>query len=239
MTETMPNPLEAMLSDPWRTLELVLDGPLHPGGGDATEALLDRASVRNETRLLDVGCGAGDALDLARERGAQAVGLDRQPTETGTVRGDLTALPFRAHSFDVVLGECVLCLSPDLGRTLDDIVRTLKPGGRLAFSDVTVAGAPPELPAPIDELCCLDGSRERTHICQQIEGAGFEIDNVRTHREDLLAMRDRLLERLDVERLVDALGDRGTQLRDGANKLEAAVESGRIGYVSIVATRQS
>jgi arsenite methyltransferase len=232
----MQHPLEAILCDPWRTLEIVLDGPLHPGGREATETLLDRAAVDNQTQLVDVGCGAGDTLQLARERGAAAVGLDRQPTETGAVHGDLLSLPFRDDSFDVVLSECVLCLSPDLGQTLDDIERTLRPGGRLAFSDVTVAGTPPELPAPVDELLCLDGPRDRAHIRQQIERAGFTIDDVQTHRDDLLTMRDRLKDAVDAERLVDVLGDRGTRLRDGANDLETAVEAGRIGYVSIIAT---
>ncbi|MFC7225115.1 class I SAM-dependent methyltransferase [Halalkalicoccus sp. GCM10025322] len=235
----MSHPLDAMLCDPWRLLEHALDGPLHPGGADATDALLDRADVGEGTRVLDVGCGSGSALRLARRRGARAIGLDRQPTEAGMVRGDLTAFPFRPNSFDVVLGECVLCLSPDLERTLDDVGRLLKPGGRLALSDVTITGEPPALPAPIDELLCLDGPRERTWICRQISQAGFEINGVQTHREDLLSMRDRLSATLDFERLQVALGDRGTQLRDGASELEAAVKSGRIGYCSVVATRDS
>jgi arsenite methyltransferase len=124
-------------------LEIVIDGPLHPGGREATGDLLDRAAVDSETQLLDVGCGAGDALRLAREREARAVGLDHQPTVTGAVQGDLTSLPFREESFNVVLGECVLCLSSDLERTLAEIERLLKPGGRLALSDVTVAGTTP------------------------------------------------------------------------------------------------
>lgn len=237
-SSTVQHPLEALLRDPWRLLETVLDGPLHPGGRQATEDLLERAAVGSGTQLLDVGCGAGDALRLARERGAQAVGLDRQPTDTGAVQGDLISLPFREEGFDVVLGECVFCLSPDRGRTLEDIHRVLQPGGRLALSDVTVAGTPPDLPAPFDELLCLDGPRERTHIRQRIAHAGFEIDEVRTHRDDLLTMRDRLQNAFDHERL-DVLGDRGTRIRDGAKELENAVESGRIGYVSFIATRES
>lgn len=238
-SSAMAHPLEALVGDPWRLLETVLNGPLHPGGRAATEDLLDRAAVGSETRLLDIGCGAGDALDLARERGAEGVGLDRQPTDDGDVQGDLLALPFREAGFDVVLGECVLCLSPDLGRTLDDIERILKPGGRLAFSDITVEGRPPTLPAPIDELLCLNGPRERADIRRQMEHAGFEIKEIRTHRDDLLAMRDRLSDALDYERLVSALGDRGTRLREGATDLERAIESGRIGYVSIIATPES
>jgi arsenite methyltransferase len=235
----MGHPLEALLGDPWRALETVLDGPLHPGGREATENLLDRAAVGSGTRLLDVGCGAGDALDLARERGAEGVGLDRQPTEASDVQGDLTALPFRETGFDVVLGECVLCLSPDLGRTLTEVEHILKPGGRLALSDITVEGEPPTLPAPFDELLCLNGPREREHIRQQVEHAGFEVKDSQTHRDDLLGMRDRLGDALDYERIMSMLGDRETRLREGATDLENAIESGKIGYVSVIATPES
>lgn len=238
-SSAVAHPLEALLSDPWRLLDTLLDGPLHPGGRAASENLLDRGAVGSETRLLDIGCGTGDTLSLARKRGAQAIGLDRQPTDTGDVQGDLLALPFREASFDVVLGECVLCLSPDLGQTLEDIERILKPGGRLALSDITVEGQPPTLPAPIDELLCLDGPRERSDIRQQMEHAGFEIREIQTHRDDLLTMRDRLGDALDYERLVSALGDRGTRLREGATDLERAIESGRIGYVSVIAMPES
>jgi arsenite methyltransferase len=238
-SSTVQHPFEALLENPWRLLETLLDGPLHPGGRTATENLLDRAAVGSETRLLDIGCGTGDTLGLARERGAQAVGLDHQPTDAGDVQGDLMALPFRETGFDVVLGECVLCLSPDLGRTLEDVERILQPGGRLALSDITVEGQPPTLPAPIDELLCLNGPREQADIRRQMEYAGFEIREMQIHRDDLLAMRDRLGDAVDYERLVSALGDRGTHLREGANGLERAIESGRLGYVSIIATPES
>ncbi|WP_255152785.1 class I SAM-dependent methyltransferase [Halorarius halobius] len=235
----MQQPLDAILRDPWQILGMVLDGPLHPGGREATETLLDRAGVDEQTRLLDIGCGAGDSLHVARERGARAIGLDREPPGTDAVCGDISALPFRDDSFDVVLGECVLCLSPALDQTLGDVNRILHAGGQLALSDVTVTGDTPDLPPPIDELLCLDGPRDRDDICQEIASAGFEIDDVQTHREDLLEMRDRLREALDLDRLVDVLGDRGTQLRDGASQLETAIEAGQVGYVSIVATSQS
>jgi hypothetical protein len=50
-------------------------------------------------------------------------------------------------------------------------------------------------------------------------------------------MRDRLTDIFDYDRLVDAIWDRGARLRDGAVALEDAIESGRISYISVVATR--
>lgn len=225
-----------MLRNPWQLLQTTLDGSLHPGGDQATEALLDRAEVDAGSRLLDIGCGAGTALEIANKRGAKTVGLDRHPTGSRMVRADMRELPFRAHRFDAVLGECVLCLSPDFGGTLEEIGRVLKPEGRLALSDVTVEGTPPELPPPIDELLCVEGPRSSNHIRREIERAGFEIDNVHTHQDDLLAMRDQLRDAVDIGRLVSVLGERGADLREGVRDLESAVESGDIGYISIVAT---
>ncbi|MFB6227325.1 MAG: class I SAM-dependent methyltransferase [Halobacteriales archaeon] len=230
--------LDSLLSDPWALLERAVDGPLHPGGEAATIDLLDRADVGEGTRLLDVGCGAGNALELAAGRGARPVGLDRNPPEWGAVRGDLAELPFGDASLDVVLGECVLCLSGDLDRTLAEIERVLVPGGRLALSDVTVEGEPPDLPPLLDEMFCLANAREPGGLRREVEAAGLGVTDVRTHREDLLSMRDRMVEAVDYERLLGLLGERGTRIEAGIEELEAAVEEGRVGYVSIVAERR-
>lgn len=248
----MRHPVDALLADPWEALRLALGDPLHPGGREATEALLDRADVAAGTRLLDAGCGAGAALDLARGRGARPVGLDRNPVPPDgdgdadgdaarpvTVRGDLSRLPFRDDAVEVVLAECVLCLSPSVDRSLAEFRRVLVPGGRLALSDVVVDGDPPDLPAPLAEALCLTGSRSRAALSDRVARAGFEVGDVRDHRDDLLAMRDRAARRVDYEGLLGALGDRGRALREGVERLERAIESGRVGYVSLVATARS
>ncbi|MFB6191926.1 MAG: methyltransferase domain-containing protein [Haloarculaceae archaeon] len=237
----MLNVLRTALSDPWVALRAVLGEPLHPGGAEATADLLDRADVGPGTRLVDLGCGAGGALGLARDRGATAVGLDREPA-TGdgppdpyAVRGDLTRLPVADAAVDVALAECVLCLSPDVERSLAEGRRVLADGGRLAISDVVTDGDPPDLPATLAEPLCLTGDRERERLLDRIEAAGFTVRETRDHREDLLAMRDRARERVDYERLLPALGERDRRLLDGIHDLEAAIEDGRVGYVSLVA----
>ena len=235
----MTDLLAALQGNPWEALRLVLGDPLHPGGHEATAALLDRAGVGEGTRALDVGCGAGGALKLARERGADAVGLDRDPAAdpaggAGVVRGDLSRLPVRDGGVDAVLGECVLCLAPDLDRALAETRRVVGPGGRLALSDVTVSGGVPDLPPFLARALCLTDRRDREGLVAAVGDAGYEVRDVRSHREDLVAMREEAAGRLDVDALLAALGDRGDRLREGVADLDAAIDRGDVGYVSLV-----
>lgn len=231
--------LESALANPWSALRTVLDGPLHPGGREATEALLDRADVTAGTRLVDVGCGAGEAVAAARARGADAVGVDRDPTGAGaaTLRGDLRRLPLRDGGVDVVLGECVYCLVEDRPRALREAHRALRPGGRLALSDVVVEGTLPPLPDPIVRALCVSHASSRAETIATVEAAGFAVEEVSDHREAVMAMRDDVASRVDYERLLPILGERGRAVLDGIETLETAVEEGRLSYVSLVASR--
>lgn len=232
--------LDSALANPWGALRTVLDGPLHPGGREATEVLLDRAGVTAGTRLVDVGCGAGEAVAAARARGADAVGVDRDPTggDAATLRGDLRRLPLRDGSVDVVLGECVYCLVEDRPRALREARRTLRPGGRLALSDVVVEGTLPPLPDPIVRALCVSHASSRAETIATVEAAGFAVDDVSDHREAVMAMRDDVASRVDYERLLPVLGERGRAVLDGIETLEAAVEEGRLSYISLVASRE-
>lgn len=241
MVAGITNPVEAALSNPWKVLGVVLDGPLHPGGEEATIELLDRAEVSEDTRLLDAGCGAGESVELARQRGAFALGVDENPRRSkNTVRGDLDHLPVEDSSFDVVLSECSICLSSDLSVALSEARRVLESGGRLALSDVTVADDADlsSLPDTVVQALCLDGDRDRTMFLRKLEDAGFGVreDEVRDHRDDLLRMRDEVESKVDYRSLLTLMGDRGRRILDGVNELEEAVEDGRVGYMSLVAT---
>jgi SAM-dependent methyltransferase len=205
---------------------------------------MDRADVAAGTRLLDAGCGGGESLALAAERGARPVGLDRDPgldeelaVDTPVVRGDLGTLPVRDDSLDVVLAECTLCLSDDVAGTLAEARRVLDEGGRLALSDVVTDGEGQRLPPFVAGALCLTDKkdRDRERLQARIEHAGFEIRGVRDHREDLLAMRDQVAEQVDLDGLLSLMGDRGDDLREQASELSGKVENGTIGYVSLVA----
>jgi SAM-dependent methyltransferase len=186
---------------------------------------------------LDVGCGAGDALTVARRRGADALGVDPDPPagSAGVVRGDARALPIRDGTVDVVLAECVLCLT-DLPLALAEARRVLDGRGRLALSDVVVDGDGPAVPDRVAEALCLDGARSRDRLLTRLTDAGFDVEVVEDHHDELLAMRDRVTDRVDYAGLLGLMGDRGRRVLTALEELEAAVEDGRVSYVSVVAS---
>lgn len=63
-------------------------------------------------------------------------------------------------------------------------------------------------------------------------------NDVRDHRDELLEMRDEVESKVDYRSLLTLMGERGRRILDGIDELEEAVEDGRVGYVSLVATAE-
>src|SRR5580698_5136377 len=108
------------------------------------EAVLDAAGAGPGTRLLDVGCGSGLALVLARQRGAITSGLDISPGLLAIARdrlpgadlreGDMEELPFEDEAFDAVTGINAFQFAGDPRRALREAARVTRPGGRVVAS---------------------------------------------------------------------------------------------------------
>lgn len=108
------------------------------------EAVLDAAQVGDGTRVLDVGCGSGLTLVLARERGARPSGIDISPGLLGVARerlpdadlreGDMETLPFADAAFDAVLGVNAFQFASDPRTALSEAARVVRPGGRVVAS---------------------------------------------------------------------------------------------------------
>ena len=96
---------------------------------------------------LDAGCGSGRYLQLLKDRGAHAVGVDqsdemlRRAWRLGaTLRGDLAALPIRSQCIDVVVSGLALNDIGDLPAVMREFARVLKPGGSVVYSVVHPRG---------------------------------------------------------------------------------------------------
>jgi len=146
--------------------ELAPVDEFHVRGRVATAELVRLAEPQEGDRVLDVGCGlGGSARYLAAERGCRVVGLDltweycraaallsaRLDLEERTtfVQGNALRLPFADACFDLVWTEHVQMNIADKGRFYAEIVRVLRPAGRLAFYDLFQGpGGEPYYPLP-------------------------------------------------------------------------------------------
>lgn len=143
--------------------------------------------------VVDLGSGAGfDAFLSARAVGptGRVIGVDMTPEMVTKARenatlggydnvefrlGEIEHLPVADSSVDVVISNCVINLSPDKQAVFNEAMRVLRPGGRVAISDV-VASA--ELPPEIrDDLgmysCCIAGASSVTDVEAHLRAAGF------------------------------------------------------------------
>lgn len=113
-----------------------------PITGRAAEPLLNAAQVGAGTRVLDVATGPGYIASHAVARGASVVGVDFAPEILALAaslnpavefrRGDAHHLLFEAGSFDAVVSGFVLPHLGDHAQAMDEFVRVLTPGGKLA-----------------------------------------------------------------------------------------------------------
>ena len=108
------------------------------GCGAGTDLLL--AALRTGPRGLAIGVDMTDAMRLRAAQGAAALGL----TNVAVRDGNATRLPVDTASVDVVISNGVLNLVPEKRDAIAEIVRVLKPGGRVQIADIVIGEALPE-----------------------------------------------------------------------------------------------
>jgi ubiquinone/menaquinone biosynthesis C-methylase UbiE len=185
------------------------------------------AELRAGETVLDLGSGGGiDVLLSARRVGptGKAYGLDMTDdmlalalenkaksglTNVEFLKGHIEAIPLPANTVDVIISNCVINLSGDKDRVLAEAFRVLKPGGRLAVSDVVSLRDVPDAVRRNMELWigCVAGALHRDEYVAKLEAAGFTNVEVETTREYRAAEAASFLETagLDVNALAEAV----------------------------------
>jgi ubiquinone/menaquinone biosynthesis C-methylase UbiE len=151
------------------------------------------ATLNPGETVLDLGSGGGiDVLLSARRVGpaGKAYGLDMTDDMLALARenqrkagienveflqGEIEHIPLPDNTVDVVISNCVINLSGDKDQVLREAFRVLKPGGRLAVSDVVVRGdVPAEIRRSVELwVGCVAGALQDSEYTQKLIQAGF------------------------------------------------------------------
>ncbi|MCJ7735321.1 MAG: arsenite methyltransferase [Anaerolineales bacterium] len=160
------------------------------------------AALKPGEVVLDLGSGAGfDSFLAARQIGneGKVIGIDMTPdmikkarenAEKGSYsnvefrQGEIEKLPVEDSSIDVILSNCVINLSPDKPAVFKEAYRVLKPGGRLAISDMVASAV---MPAEIREdlnlhSACVSGALLVEDLNQILVEAGYK--NIQINPKD-------------------------------------------------------
>lgn len=155
------------------------------------------ASLKPGETVVDLGCGGGLDVLLAATRvgpSGKAIGIDMTPEMIELARRNaaktaaepqtakiefhqatIDKLPLPDASVDCVISNCVINLAPDKPAVFREIARVLKPGGRLAVSDIALKRLlPPEIGKDLMAyVCCVAGAIGIEEYRQMLIDAGF------------------------------------------------------------------
>lgn len=181
------------------------------------------AALKPGEVVLDLGCGGGFDVFLAGAKvGAtgRVIGVDMTPEMLAKARrniasyrqstgldnvefrlGEIEHLPLADASVDVVISNCVINLSPDKPQVWREIARVLRPGGRVAVSDMALLRPlPPQVSQMVEALVgCVAGAVLLEEYRQMVLAAGLADVVLRTKPEYVAALanfKDPLYERI-------------------------------------------
>jgi len=168
------------------------------------------ADLQPGETVLDLGSGGGlDCFLAARRVGStgSVIGVDMTVEMIERSRenasrlgfnniefrdGYLENLPVKDQSIDVVISNCVINLSPDKSQVFKEVIRVLKPGGRLAVSDIVTNGQLPEsVRSNMDAWgACVAGALDMQDYSEGLSSVGFVDVKVqpKTNSDELLTV---------------------------------------------------
>jgi 2-polyprenyl-3-methyl-5-hydroxy-6-metoxy-1,4-benzoquinol methylase len=189
--KTGGDPITSNLYTPGQTADLPNDAVLASLGCGNPTAL---ANLHPGETVLDLGSGGGIDVFLSAKRvgpNGKVYGLDMTDemlelartnqhkadvTNVEFLKGHIERIPLPDASVDVIISNCVINLSADKERVLREAFRVLKPGGRLAVSDIVVRGSvPAEIRHSVELwIGCVAGALEEAQYRTNLRQAGFQ-----------------------------------------------------------------
>lgn len=165
------------------------------------------ASLRAGETVVDLGCGGGlDVILASKQVGptGTAIGIDMTAEMLDRARAGaakvgatnvqfhlatIDSLPLEDDSVDCIISNCVINLAPDKAAVFREMLRVLKPGGRLAISDIALKKPlPPEVKENIDAYVgCISGAILIDEYREGLQSAGFSATTVTGTGADLNA----------------------------------------------------
>ncbi len=150
------------------------------------------AGLKPGERVLDLGSGGGIDCFLAAQQVGETghvTGLDMTPdmlelarknqanlglTNVEFIQGELEKMPIPDASVDVIISNCVVCLSPDKDAVFSESFRVLAPGGRIHLSDMmSLSPDGPSRTDPEAWTACIAGAEDREVYLGRLRKAGF------------------------------------------------------------------
>ena len=140
------------------------------GSGGGLDCFLSAQKVGPKGKVVGLDMSA-DMIQLAR-RNAGRIGAENVRFRLG----EMEDMPFADDSFDVIISNCVINLSPDKDAVLHEAMRVLKPGGRLRASDIVFAREPTEQERSdlASSTACIAGALTEADYAEKLQSAGFE-----------------------------------------------------------------
>ncbi|MDM8553725.1 arsenite methyltransferase [Desulfococcaceae bacterium HSG7] len=199
-TEFSPENISAAMGYSGKDIESVPDGA-NLGLGCGNPVAL--ASIKPGETVVDLGSGGGFDCFLAADRVGDAgrvIGVDMTPDMVAKARknaektkaknvefrlGEIEHLPVADNSADIIISNCVINLSPDKPGVYKDAFRALKPGGRLAVSDIlATAEIPDDVRANLAMVsACIGGAATIEDTEKMLKETGFMDIRIRSKEE--------------------------------------------------------
>lgn len=169
------------------------------------------AHIEEGDTVVDLGSGAGNDCFVARNEvgeSGKVIGIDFATPMIDKARknserlgfnnvefryGDIEEMPVSDNYVDVIVSNCVLNLVPNKKSVINEIYRTLKPGGHFSISDIVLEGDLPEILKEDAEMYagCVAGAIQMTDYLGFIESQGFR--NVQVQKKKPITIPDDIL----------------------------------------------